>query len=323
MEATKLKGLVSKEEFLSSVADFDRAEPIDVECGNRMEFVPGNEEGKIALRHQYGVSQLSMEATGILAAKVGLPRPYLRKIPKSEFSSLVLPHLNYWYRNQLAGNVIRLLNIDDRTLTVVPRADFEHIKISDIVALAEKQLGDLVAGYHKFYVSNFDTFYFSIVTTREIQAVKGDPLNAGIRIRHSISGQSSTMIQAYVFRQWCTNGATAEDHIDCWFRRRGNNDFGNWVQKSILEANKAFDREVDRLARLAEKPVGDNISKVVDGILTRSKIPKGLQKEVRNTFMNEDYFDKHPLARGLLDRVASHLSYHSKLCPVCHKIMEN
>jgi len=339
----ELVGMMTKEEMLEKVHDYEVAEPVDIELGNNVEFET-DKENNITIDYKRAGKQervtLTPSALSTLTANVGLTRAYLRRIPMEERQTLVLPHLNYWYRQALAGNVLRLLNVEDRAIMVVPKADFEHIRISDIIEGAERQLGDdHILGYHKFW-SDHVAFYFSIVTRKSAEAIKDDTLFAGIRVRHSLLGEASTQVQAYVFRQWCSNGATTEDTIGAWRRRSNNEDLDSWFQKAIREADKSFDTEVGRLRQLAGISVEENTSDVLNAVLDQSLVPQGLQKEVRSRVIDRDpetlydiyniltevdthsdYFDKHQSSRGLLDRVASHLSRHSELCPVCHRQM--
>jgi len=338
MNVSELKGVMTKEQLLEKVQDYEISEPINVEAGQNIEFkFQSNKEDEIVLSHNRGQTVLSPIALGKLVAHTGMPRAYLKKIPDGQYGTLVLPHLNYWYQNVFAGTMIRLLTINNRALAAIPKANFEHIKVSRVVDAAERQLGSEIAGYHKLQVSE-ERFCLSILTAKEVEVKDKDPFNLGIRIEHDVAGETSTRISPYLFRQWCSNGATTEDKLDTWSRRRGSDDMDIWLQKSIMEANKSFDKEILRIKALQEIPTNDNTGVILNSVLEQSSVPLKLQKEVQSVLLDRgaeslydiynvltevsthsDYFKDHPLASNALNDVATHLTHNSKLCPTCHK----
>jgi len=336
MTVNELKGVLTKEQLLERVKDYEASEPMEVELGNSIKFQI-DQEGTTSLAHEKGITTLSPKALDNLVAYVGFPRTYLSKIPVEQVGELVLPHLNYWYQQKLAGETLRLLTIENNAIIAIPKANFEHIKISTVVNAVEKALGKSIAGYHKAWFGPL-SFHFSVLTPREVKLTDRDTYNSGIKIEHSINGKTSTNISPYLFNQWCTNGATTEHQLESWKRRNHKEDLGIWLQRMIVEANKLFDKEVDNLKQLCGIKVDKQTSTILDSVLRQSRVPKKLQDEVKdvlvdnkaetlydiyNTFTQIDthssIFEEHPNSRGILDRVAAHLASHSKLCPVCYK----
>jgi len=338
MEISKIADVLTKEQLLEKVHTYENSQPVDIELGTGIRFQTSTEnENEILLNYNGEVSILNPPALGNLTANIGFPRPYLKKVPPEEYATLVLPHLNYWYREALNGKSIRLLKIDNRIIMVIPKTNFEHIKISDIINAAEHQLGtDQIAGYHKIQVTP-ETVCFSILTPREIEIKEGDIFNSGIRINHSLSGEVSTSLSAYLFRQWCSNGATTEDELQTWHRNSSSN-LETWLQSSIVGANSAFDKETERVKNLLQIPMDGHTGEVLNSILNQSGVPQKLQTEVRTALLDTEahtlydvynmltkidthskYFEEHPNSMGSLDKVAVHLTHNSELCPTCHR----
>jgi len=337
MNVNEIKDVLTKENLLNEISAYEALEPVDIKLGNDVKFHI-NEDGDILLQHPEGESLLEPRAVETLVSTVGFPRTYLKKIPKEQQNTLLIPHLNYWYRTAKAEQLLRLLNIENQTIMIVPDADFEHVKISRVISIAERQLGeDQIAGYHKVWIEP-DSFQFSIITPREVEIKEGDSFNAGIRIQHSLIGATSTKLSAYLFRQWCSNGATTEEQLETFHRRNNSDDLDTWLQESIQRSSGAFDREVEKIKALLQISVDGCTANVLDSILAQSSIPLSLQKEVRSTLLNRnpetlydiyntlteidthsEYFDEHPNSRGSLNRLATHLTHHSKLCPECHR----
>lgn len=337
----ELKGVVTKEQLLDQIKDLEAAKPLEVELGKDVSFHIG-EDGKGSINHKNGVTTLSPNALGVLLAHIGFPRPYLKKIPADQVNKLVIPHLNFWYGKELAGQMIRLLTIENNAITAIPKANFKHVPISEVLSAAEEVLGDSILGYHKVWPGE-KSFQFSILTPEEAvikSGQKDDLFNAGIRISHSIDGKQATTVSPYLFRQWCSNGATTEHDLGSWKRRSGKEDIGPWLQRTIIESRKVFSKSIDQLQELCGVKLDTNTSEVLDSVLEQSMVPRQLQKEVRNALIDDgantlydiyntltkvdthsSIFEEHPNAKGILNNVASNLAVHSKLCPVCHKHM--
>ena len=333
----ELKGVIGRDELLAKVAKSEAADPLEVELGEAVDFTI-DEEGIATIQHKKGETTLAPAALGSLLTHIGFPKPYLKKIPKEQVSKLVMPHLNYWYQDALAGNILRLLVIENNAIAAIPKANFKHIKVSEVLEAAEGVLGKSIAGYHKVWGTP-ELFQFSILTPEQVEIGKKDDLyNAGIRIEHSISGAVSTSVSPYVFRQWCSNGATTEHQLKSWRRKNGKEDIGTWLQRTIIDSRKLFNQEVVNLRGLQNTKIDSHTSEVLDSVLNQSHVPAGLAKEVRNTLIDDgadnlldlynvltkvdthsSLFDEKPNGKGLLDRVAAHLAHHSELCPVCHK----
>lgn len=338
MKITELTGVLTKDELIKKVKNYEDAEPVEIELGDKVGFHI-DKEGKAKLEHPKGVTDLSPTTFAKLLSNVGLPRPYLAKIPVEQRSSLITPHLNWWYKDQFAGQMLRLLTIENSAIDVIPKANFKHVKVSEVLNAIEAVMGKSVVGFHKAWIGPV-SYHFSVLTPREVEVVDGHTYNAGIRIEHSMTGQVSTSVAPYLFNQWCTNGATTEHQLPAWKRRNNNEDIGIWLQRTITEASKLFDKEVLNLQKLAGIKITDETSAVLDSVLEQSMVPRRLQKEVRNTLIDDgaknlydlyniltkvdthsNIFDEHPNSKGLLDKVAANLTHHSKLCPVCHKQM--
>ena len=335
---TELKGVITREELLARVAESESTNPLEVELGKDVNFTI-NEEGVATIQHKKGETTLAPVALGSLLTHIGFPKPYLNKIPKEQVNRIVMPNLQYWYRDALAGETLRLLTIDNNAIAAIPKANFKHIKVSEVVDAAQAVLGNSIAGYHKVWGTP-ESFQFSILTPEQVEIGEKDIYNAGIRIEHSVGGQMATRVSPYVFRQWCSNGATTEHKLGSWRRRNGKEDISTWLQRTIIDSRKLFTQEISNLRGLQSHKIDDNTSQILDSVLNQSHVPAAIAKEVRNEVIDSgasnlldlyncltkvdthsSLFDEKPNGKGILDRVAANLAQHSELCPVCHKHM--
>jgi len=334
---TELKGVMTRAEVLNIVAESEASTALDLQLDGTVNFII-DAEGKTTIRHSKGKNTLTSAALGNLLTHIGFPKPYLKKIPVDQVDSLVIPHLQYWYQTALAGNKLRLLTIGDNAISAIPMANFKHIKISEIMDATEGVLGKSIAGYHKV-CGEPTAFKFSVLTPEQVSiGPKDDLYNAGIRIEHSVTGVTATRVSPYVFRQFCSNGATTEHQLGSWKRRDDKEDLSAWLQSTIIESRKLFNQEVINLKGLAGHKIDSNTSEILDSVLNQSHVPTDLATEVRNTMIDEgaenlldlyniftsidthsSLFEDKPNSRGILDKVAAKLVHHSELCPVCHK----
>jgi len=337
----ELKGVMTRDELLTKTSVLDASAPLDIVLSDEIEFKYGT-DGEVTVRHDKGETILSHAALSDMLVHTGFPKAYLKKLPVDRRKTFVGPHLDYWYREALGGRILRLMTIDNTAIQAVPRANFEHIPLSKVVESIETVLGDSIQGYHKVSIKP-SAFQFSVLLPFEVEIGEKDKYNAGIRITHSVIGQHDTKVSPYVFRQWCSNGATSEFQFEnsAMKRRGGHEDISDWLQRAIIGSEDLFRQEVLNLKGLQKIKLDSHTSEVLDSVLSSSSIPAKLQIAVRNAIIDEpsetlldiyniltkvdthdSTFVENPGQQGLLSSVAAHLSQHSELCPVCHKARE-
>lgn len=334
VQTKELKGLLSRAKVNQMAQVFERATPVDVPLGKKVEFMDDQNPTGVALESEGKKYALAPDALYGISKEVGIPVQYVHKTPPG----LMLPHLNYWYREKMEGKVIRLLSVEGVAVAMTTKSHVDYVKLSDVMNLIEKKLGPKnIAGYHKVSLT-WDHSVFSVVEKRSFSVVKDDLLNSGIRFEHSLMGVAPTKVSAYVYRQVCSNGAIGMDEIESWSRRNRAGALSDWLTVVAKEAKKAFEREGERLKRLREIKTEKNTSVILNNIMVEDGIPKKLRKEVRDAALDANvgnlydlynvlaqvstystFFEKHPNARALLEGAAGNLTRHAKLCPSCHR----
>lgn len=328
----KIKELITKEQLLEQSGKVGQVEVENLTLGKDIEFVYDTKKG---VTLEFGEKEVKLANSAIqhLVQEVGLPMRYVNNTP----TDLIVPHLNYWFTDKMSGRKIRLLREKDVTFAIALSPRDEFITLPRLVDTIEKSIEtNNIEGYHNPYFG-WNTTNINVVMKRSFSVVKNDLLNVGIRFVHSLNETEPTRAYAYIFRQWCSNGAITMDKIKCWSKRMKVESFKKWVPSVVVEARKAFNEEEKRLKKLTEIPTDKNTADILDHLLAEGGIPLVVREAVRTNAIDHEtktlydvynvitqvathsnVFEDHPAALPSLEGVASDLSHHSKLCPVCH-----
>lgn len=334
---TTLKGLLSKKEFDKKVQVYEGTKKVDVTLGKRVKFVcVRDNKGAESLALKRGEDQwtLGQAAFCSIVKHIGLSPAYASTVP----ANLIVSHLNYWYSDKKEDETLRLMVRDHTALAATMKGHVDFVSLMQVVNLFIKEVGEQgILGYHKVSLG-WETSCLSIVRDVTLETVKGDVMNGGIRVEHSITGMYPTKVCAYMFRQTCSNGAITMDTIQSWSRRNSGDSLLSWAREVIPQVEKAFGMENDRLKKLREIKIEKEASAVLNGILEADGVPKALREEVRNAIIDTEvatlydvynvltrvsthstFFEKHPGAMRALETVAGRLSLNPRLCTTCHR----
>jgi hypothetical protein len=333
-EVVGLKDLYTREQFIEKSGALGQVEVADFELGNNIEFGFDAERG-IYLKFNDTETIIGDTAVNHIVKNIGMPVRYADNTP----AELIIPHLNYYYQNKMAGQKARILTQDGLALSFNASPREEFIRLVQFLDIIEKEIGvDIIAGYHKPKFGWGSTI-INVVMKETFEVVDGDPLNTGIRFVHSFNEIEPTRAFAYTFRQWCANGAISMDKINCWSKRgKGEESFRKWVPSVITDAKQALRLEADRLVKLVDTPTDEHTSDILDHELKRGGIPLNVREEVRATAIDQPtdnlydvwnvitrvtthskVFKEHPASLYLLEDVARRIADHSHICQSCHR----
>lgn len=342
-EQVKLKDLFTRKQLFEKSGPIGQAEAVDLKMGNNVLFDYNKEEGLGLCRkgpntkgvYVYG-DHLPFDSGAVaeLFKNIGTPLNFALDTP----IELTLPILNYYYRDKFEGLPVRFLTHNNRVVAMALHPRDEFISLGDLIHEVESAIGtDQIAGYHK-PMFNWGGTTINVVLNETFEVVTKDPLNLGIRFEHPLNEARSTQVNAYTFRQWCSNGAITVDNIKGWSRKEGAREsFKKWIPSVMIEARKALAEEKIRLTRLTEIKTDSDTSQILDRVLEDSGIRRAVREEIRSIAIDQPprtlydlwniltrvathskIFEKHPGMLSTLEYAAGELAFNSKLCPVCH-----
>lgn len=231
--------------------------------------------------------QLTKEAALQAGANFGLPAAYAKKLPAVHTERL----LNYHYSGGIGDSEYKLLSVGDRISaftrpTLVP---FSNLQLLDnaVAGIQARHGSDTpIFADYKFSNTLQQTDVRLIVPAQErvmqdtfmtdVPENSQDVWMAGLHLSNSLIGKKQTTLEAYLFRWWCTNGATTflED-VGTWSRRVDGQeeDVYAWARNSVDEILGGLESRFDQVQALAQLNVSGNTSDVLREIFSQYDVP--------------------------------------------------
>lgn len=231
--------------------------------------------------------QLTKEAALQAGANFGLPAAYVKKVPASYIEGL----LNYHYSGGIGDNEYKLLSVGDNVAaftrpTLVPFSNLQLLEHA-VEGIRDRNGSDTpIFADYKISNSLQQTDVRLIVPAQErimqdthmndVPDGSQDVWMAGLHLSNSLIGKKQTTLEAYLFRWWCTNGATTflED-VGTWSRRADGQeeDVYLWARNSVDEILGGLESRFDQVQALAQLNVSGNTAEVLREIFSQYEVP--------------------------------------------------
>lgn len=247
--------------------------------------------------------QLTKDAVLQAGAAFGLPGKYGQKLP----SYLLEQQLNYWFDSGLGEREFNMLSTgaDGRVSaftrpTISPFSN--NILIGEVIRGIRDRYGnsEIYADY-KFNHSLVRTDIRFIVPEAshiitggglsDVPSTEDDVWAGGIHLSNSLIGKSQTSLESYLFRWWCTNGATTlMDNVGAWSRRgdHGEQDVYEWAANAVDEVLGGLESQFDRVQALTSLNVAGNVGDVIQEIFDTYKVPVSQRQGVIDTLVEAE-----------------------------------
>jgi len=216
------------------------------------------------------------------------------------------------YRERHPVDTERVLNTIERT---IPSADFQRVLVLPQHIVSLETVG---------------------VEERPVQ--RGDLVKAGTRVVFSPIGTTLPVVQSYVLRLACTNGAVTNDIVHNFGYGEGDN-LWQWFRQSILKAVRSIDLIIQRWQNLLREEISPADRAVVIATLIRQAGLRGeeaaavqaqaLELPPANAYeaMNlitwaSSHIVRDPARVVRAQRVAAEYdaaTTHRRICPVCRR----
>ena len=238
---------------------------------------------------------LTKEAALQAGANFGLPAPYMRKIPAAFTERL----LNYHYGPGMDSSTFNVLSVADNVaaFTRPTLRPFSNLRLLESLIEGINGIhGDVpIFADYKMGNSLLQTDVRLITPAIERHIVGGgmddvpeggdDTWLAGIHFRNSLVGKVQTSLETYMFRYWCTNGATTTvpGIGGTWSRRSDGQDEGEmfeWAQGAVDEVLGSFDTLFDQVQALTSLNVNGNTAEVLREIFEQHEVPVSQRESI-------------------------------------------
>lgn len=184
---------------------------------------------------EFGINQY---AHGQIAATTGIPSKYYERL-RDQYPTLLDQNVNALFRAEPDQRLIRTLDGNVRAVLSNAYRCFDN---DDLMAAVFPILSEIPDVFFPSMEVTDTRMYVTAVSPRLTAEVKvGDVVQGGVRISNSEVGSGQVVIDTFVYRLWCLNGATVEKNL----RRRhvGRRIEGDEVAREIFrdETIKADD----------------------------------------------------------------------------------
>jgi len=253
--------------------------------------------------------QMSKDAALQAAAAFGIPGAYMKKVP----TTLLEPQLNYWYNGGIGSREFKMVRTgaDGHVSafikpTIVP---FSNRLLLDnaLLAITERYGSSGVLADYKFSHSLQQTDIRLIIPERDRtitnSGTENDLWSAGVHLSNSLVGSKQTSVDAYLFRWWCTNGATAQmPNVGTWSRRRDGqtDDVYDWARESVDEVLGGMESAFDRVQSLTRLELNNGkLNEVLSNIFVEYKVPKSQRGDIIEELIGADNLNMYTLQQAI------------------------
>ncbi len=254
------------------INDLDGTDPVNayVQLGHG----PGTTEHRLT-------KDAVLEATSIC----GISKTYAARCP----APLLTPQLNYWFREGLAAKPghrdYQLLSAggNGAAITRSSIVPFSNLRLLDQAVTGIREhfgTGAEILADYKFSHSLRRTHLRLIVpdTSREITGTgtADDTWCLGLQIKNSLTGESRTSIDGYLFRWVCTNGAI-DTHATsgAWTRRGGGPEamVYEWAREAVDEVLGGLEHSLDAVQEMVTIPIEGHVNDVLRDVFDHYRVP--------------------------------------------------
>lgn len=247
--------------------------------------------------------QMTKDAVLQAGSSFGLPGKYAAKLPHH----LLENQLNYWFTAGMGEREFNMLSTGaDHNVAAFTRPTINpfsnSILINEVIKGIKERYGntEIFADY-KFHHDLVKTDIRFIVPEAsrlitggglsDVPTAEDDIWAGGVHLSNSLIGKSQTSLETYLFRWWCTNGATTVmDNVGTWSRRGDHEeqDVYEWAAASVDEVLGGLESQFDRVQALTSLNAAGNVQDIVQEIFDRYSVPVSQRQGVIDTLIEAE-----------------------------------
>lgn len=257
--------------------------------------------------------QMTKEAALQAGAKFGLTSAYVRKTP----AALIESHLNYWYSGGMGDTQFTGLLVGDKVAaftrpTVVPFSN--AMLLESVVDKIRQRYGadtEILADYkisHSLTQTDVRLIVPEAASTvtggglADVPTGEADQWSIGVHLTNSLIGKAQTSIDTYLFRWWCTNGATSTlDSVGTWSRRTDGqgDEVYLWAQQAVDEVLGGMEGAFERVQALTSLNVAGNTADVLRDIFQQYDVPVSQREAVGATLLESESLTMYAIMNAI------------------------
>ena len=294
------------------------------------------EPGQVAIRPGAGGHLVPLGEEGVKAMTkfVGLPPKFGERLSPDTFGRVTTELLARKER-------YNLLMVDGEVQQFADFRGMRNLPVDRVLSTIERVIPD--CDYHRVSTLANWSATLEIVGTKQEPVHRGDLVRAGAMVTFSPINTVSPVVQSYVMRLVCTNGATSRTVLAEYRGGGEGDDIWQWFRQSVHAAYTSIGAIVERYRQMMQERVpADQRAGVLEELLRQAGITGKDAEAVRAQAIQNPPRNSYDMM-NLITWASSHLittpervhralnasatfasvSDHASVCPLCHTRRQN
>lgn len=325
-----------EDDWNSDVESLHGTDPVNV----FMTTTSGQNDG-----HEY---RLTLDALHQATTTFGLGKGLVDRSP----GHLTEDQLNYWFRTGLTNRNLQLMVMGtDQLGSAITRDSvepFSNLRLLDktLEVIERRHPGMQIYVDRNKLTHSLRLTHLQLIMPGLGRVIEGtgeaeDRWWGGLQWTNSMTAEAKTEINAYMFRQRCTNG-----YIDTlgdggtWSRKSGGQDMDSvlsWAEGAIEEAIGSYDGIFERVQGLVGMTLDPNtVNQTAADMFEQYRIPAAARTRIINNLVENDQMTMYALTNAVtqaangavgtaeqqrLMRTGGDVIRHADRCDGCHRIL--
>jgi len=223
--------------------------------------------------------------------------------------------LNSAFRADLGNGEYKALSVRGNKIAAIARGavqPYSNLRFLDLMLEgieAKYGKGEVLADYkfnHNLQRTHLRLIVPEYVRVLENTGTDNDTWSTGIQLINSLTGVEQTQIHGYLFRYWCTNGATdTRSTVNSVWSRRGAVGQGDgvfeWAKDAVDEVLGGLEGSLDAVQAMTEISIEGTAVEALRDVFAQYKVPTAHRNRILNNMVNEPNLTMYSLMQAVTE----------------------
>jgi hypothetical protein len=286
---------------------------LDPNWAEGIDALDGNQLVGVSMRVNGVERRMTKNAMLQAAGKHGLGAAYIKKVPAHYIEGL----LNWHFSGGMGGTQLSMFTVKDNisAFSKPSLTPFSNLQLLDsTVEGIRNHFGSDLPIFADYKLRNDlqkTNVRLIIPTTERVIRDTGmsdvpngedDVWLAGIHLSNSAVARGQTSLEAYLFRWWCTNGATTEmNDVGRWDRRANGqqDDVYSWARDTVDEVLGGMEHKFEEVQALAALNVAGNTAEILREVFSTYGVPVSQRNDIRERLLEAENLTMYTIMQAI------------------------